>query len=212
MLDYWKNQYIDRGFVPGGMFAKVNFCYIPIPKNSSSYIGQLLQINNWEIYNFLDFDLRDKTCIILLRDPVDRWISGISQYFCSYMCGPSYPANDIINDWSNLTEKLVFDRIIFDDHTEKQVYFIKNVPIEKCLFLHSSNKPELKIKKYLSSYGIDLNIEVQVNKNESVGNPEHQKFVIFLRELLKLRPNLLDRIKEVYKEDYELIKQVKFYD
>ena len=60
MINYWKNQYIDRGYRPGQLFAMHNICYAPIPKNSSSYIGKMFLDNNWEIYNFLDFDLRDK--------------------------------------------------------------------------------------------------------------------------------------------------------
>lgn len=210
MFNYWKNRYIDRGFNPGGMFAKENFCYIPIPKNSSSYIGQLLLANNWEIYNFLNISLQDKICIILLRDPVDRWITGISQYFCSYMLGLSYPANEVINDWSKLTEKLVFDQVIFDDHTETQSYFIKTISLEKCLFIKSLDEPEIKIKKYLNENGLDLNIEVQVDSNKSVG--EHRIFVEFFKDMLDRNPYLIDRIKEVYKEDYKLIEQVKFYD
>lgn len=212
MLDYWKSQYIDRGFNPGGMLARENFCYVPIPKNSSSYIGQLLQINNWNIHNFLDTSLYDKTWIILLRDPVDRWITGISQYFCSYMCGPSYPATDVINDWSDLIEKLVFDKVIFDDHTEKQLYFIESILMHDCVFINSSTEPEVKIKKYLGSCGINLNIEVQVDRNKSASSYDHSNFVKFFKDLLDQKPYLINQIKEVYKEDYRLIQQVKFYD
>jgi hypothetical protein len=212
MLNYWKTQYIDKGFNPGGMLARDNFCYVPIPKNSSSYISDLLEINNWEIYNFLDYNFQDKSCIILLRDPVDRWITGISQYLCSQILGPSYRALDVINEWSPLVEKIIFDRIIFDDHTEKQMYFIETMPMHKCIFINSSDEPELKIKKYLGSYGIDLNIKVDVDKNESLSSYDHSNFVKFFKDLLRSQPHLITRIKDVYKQDYELIKQVRFYD
>jgi hypothetical protein len=154
MFEYWKNQHTARGFVPGGMFVKDNLVYIPIPKNSSSYIGQLLLKNNWNIGNFLTTDLTNKQLIILLRDPIDRWISGMAEYLCSSLLKNGRTSDDIIKNWNGIVQDLVFDQVIFDDHTEKQVYFIQGIPIENCVFFNSAKQPEQAVKKYLTTYDV----------------------------------------------------------
>lgn len=204
MFEYWKNQYTDRGFIPGGMFVKDDFCYIPIPKNSSSYIGQLLAKNGWGFDNFLTTDLTDKTIIVLLREPTDRWISGISQYLCSTLLKNGRSEIDIINNWNMIIQDLIFDRIIFDDHTEKQVYFIDSIPRENCVFFNSSSHPEQSIKQYLSTQNIDLNTDITIDRNQTQGNKYKEALVQFLQNQLTLNPSFTNILKNTYKEDYKL--------
>ena len=204
MFDYWFNQYTSRGFIPGGMFSCQDVRYIPIPKNSSSYVGKLLLANNWGIDNFLTTDLANKKVIVLLRDPVKRWVSGMAQYLCS----TGYPPELTISEWNRLTTTLVFDRMIFDDHTEKQVYFINSVPKESCVYFAGVHGVAEKLQKYLSTQGIDLNI-VDVDADSST---QHAMLSKFLNGLLEKDTKLVDRIKEVYAEDYALINGIKFYD
>ena len=205
MLDYWHNQYTARGFIPGGMFTNKSVCYIPIPKNSSSFVGKLMLANQWGIDNFLTSDLTNKQVIILLRDPVERWVSGMAQYLCS----TGYPVDNTIKEWNNLTTTLVFDRVIFDDHTEQQVYFINTVAEENRVYFNGIHGVAEKLQKYLATQDIDLNTNVDITLGD---NTQHKKLTTFLKELLKKDIKLVDRIKEVYSDDYELINRVKFYD
>ena len=211
MKDYWFNQHINRGFHPGSMVVTDKFFYVPIPKNSSSYITALLRANDWQLYNFLYDNTIDKKCIILLRDPVDRWITGISQYLCSYVLDHDFNSRDLINDWSRLVETILFDRVIFDDHTEKQCYFFNSIPIDQCVFFDSTNKPEVAIKKYLNSHGYDLNINLSLTRNASTGNREHHNLCAFITNVLQENPAFVHRLKDVYRDDYNLIETVNFY-
>lgn len=204
MFDYWKNQYTDRGFTPGGIFVKDDLCYVPIPKNSSSYIGQLLGKNGWGFGNFLTTDLTNKTVIVLLREPTDRWISGMAQYLCSALLNNGRSELDIINNWNSIIQDLIFDRVIFDDHTEKQVYFINSVPRENCIFFNSSDEPEQSIKQYLSTHNIDLNTDIIIDRNQTQGNEYKEALVQFLQNQLTLNPKLANIIKNTYREDYKL--------
>ena len=204
MFEYWKNQHTARGFTPGGMFVKDNLVYIPIPKNSSSYIGQLLLKNNWNIGNFLTTDLTNKQLIILLRDPVDRWISGMAEYLCSSLLKNGRTSDDIIKNWNNIVQDLVFDRVIFDDHTEKQVYFIQSIPIENCVFFNSTKQPEQAVKQYLTTHNIDLNIDIVIDRNQTQGNKYKESLVDFLRDQLAQNPNLTNKLINTYREDYTL--------
>jgi hypothetical protein len=204
MFEYWKNQYTARGFVPGGMFVKNNLVYIPIPKNSSSYIGQLLLKNGWGIGNFLTTDLTNKQLIILLRDPIDRWISGMAEYLCSSLLTNGRTSDDIIKNWNGVVQDLVFDQVIFDDHTEKQVYFIQSVPRENCVFFNSTKQPEQAVKQYLTIQGIDLNTDIELDRNQTQGNKHKESLVNFLRDQLAQNPRLTNKLMNTYREDYTL--------
>ena len=209
MIDYWFNQYTARGFVPGGMFTTQDVFYIPIPKNSSSYVGKLMLANKWNIANFLETDLTNKKIIVILRDPIDRWVSGMAQYLCSSVVSKGYSADTIIQTWNEITQTLVFDKVIFDDHTEKQVYFINTVPTESCIYFNSTHGVGELLQKCLGENNINLNINI---KSELDGNMQHKLLANFLKELLVQTPVLVDRLKEVYADDYKLIESVKFYD
>ena len=204
MFEYWKSQHIARGFKPGGIFVKNDLCYIPIPKNSSSYVGQLLLKNGWATDNFLTTDLSNKNIIILLRDPKERWISGMVEYLCSSLLKNDKPSSYFINNWNDIIQDLIFDQIIFDDHTEKQVYFIQGIPRENCVFFDSSNQPEQAIKQYLSTHSVDLNIDAEIDRNQTSGNEYKEPLVSFLQDRLDKNPNLLNKLMNKYREDYTL--------
>jgi hypothetical protein len=204
LFEYWKNQHSARGFVPGGMFVKDDFIYVPIPKNSSSYIGQMLLKNGWGVGNFLTTDLSKKKIIVLLRNPTDRWLSGMAQYMCSTLLKNDRTSSDIINNWNTVTQDLIFDRVIFDDHTEKQVYFINSIPRENCVFFDGANQPEQTIKNYLASQGIDLNTDVNLDRNQTQGNDHKEILVNFLRSRIIENPNLANKLTNTYQEDYTL--------
>ena len=204
MFEYWKNQHTARGFTPGGMFVKDNLIYIPIPKNSSSYIGQLLLKNGWSIGNFLTTDLTNKQIIVLIRNPIDRWVSGMAQYLCSSLLKNGRTSDDIIKNWNSIVQDLVFDRIIFDDHTEKQVYFIQSVPRENCVFFNSSKQPDQAIKQYLATQDVDLNTDINIDRNQTQGNAYKEILVNFLRDQLAQNPSLTNKLMNTYREDYTL--------
>ena len=204
MFEYWKNQHTARGFAPGGMFIKDNLVYIPIPKNSSSYIGQLLLKNGWGIGNFLTTDLSNKKIIVLLRNPNDRWVSGMAEYLCSSLLKNGRTSADIIKNWNGIVQDLVFDQVIFDDHTEKQVYFIQSIPRENCVFFNSAKQPEQAVKQYLTIQGIDLNTDIELDRNQTQGNKYKKTLVDFLRNQLVKNPTLITRLMNIYQEDYLL--------
>jgi hypothetical protein len=186
------------------MFVKGDFAYIPIPKNSSSYIAQMLAKNGWGVCNFLTTDLRKKKIIVLLRNPTDRWISGMAQYMCSALLKDGRTSSNIIDNWNSIIQDLIFDRVIFDDHTEKQIYFINSVPRENCIFFDSANKPEQSIRKYLTAQDVDLNTDIDLDRNQTQGNKHKEILVNFLRGQIIEKPNLADKLTNTYQEDYTL--------
>ena len=164
----------------------------------------MLLENGWQVDNFLTRDLVKKKIIVLLRNPTDRWLSGMAQYMCSTLLKNGRTASDIINNWNTVTQDLIFDRVIFDDHTEKQVYFINSIPRENCIFFDSDKQPEQAIKNYLITQGIDLNTDANLDRNQTQDNEHKQILVNFLRIQLKANPNLADKLTNTYQEDYTL--------
>ena len=85
--------------------------YVYIPKNASSWTKPNLRDWGWQFYNY-HTDQLNKTAIVVLRDPVERWLSGIAEYFALYQ----NTTNDLVDNKS--LQQIIFDRITFDDHTE----------------------------------------------------------------------------------------------
>lgn len=208
MFEYWRDQYLNRGVVAGGMFVKGNFCYVPIPKNSSSYIGNLLVRNSWNSVNFLTMSFPNEKIIVLLREPTDRWLSGMTQYLCSYLLIEGRTVDDIIKNWNSLLTDIVFDKVVFDDHTECQNYFLRGLPKDQCVFFDSSNHPELAIRDYLKSYNTELIIDhpslLDIDRNISTVEDGRAQLALFLKSMIDKDNRLAERLKYVYREDYKL--------
>ena len=118
---------------------------ITIPKNASSLLSSWAGENGWSIGNIKDFDSIQEA-IVVVRNPVDRWISGISQYINTYILhphgpnGPIFPeelitdhdlpmtAGEFISLYNPLVERLFFDVIDrFDDHVLSQSDYLADI-------------------------------------------------------------------------------------
>ena len=129
MDNRWQHKGHPRGqhlLSPCGDLAVV--C---IPKCSSSYWQTWLSQNNWTMHhdNSIEKHVHVLCC---LRDPVDRWVAGISEYLDRYWNND----NDIK---CQATLKLIQDRVIFDDHTEVQHYFYSVFPHNSMTFFRYDN-------------------------------------------------------------------------
>ena len=80
----WNRLWSNRGHTLGeGMISPdKKYFYLNIPKNSSSFIKKCLGSLGWSFDNIRSYP--DAKIIVALRDPVKRWISGISEYLFMY--------------------------------------------------------------------------------------------------------------------------------
>lgn len=180
------------------------FMYINIPKNASTWTNQLFKISlNFSLRNFTKENL-DKKAIVVLRDPLDRWCAGMSEYFAR--------RNLTTIDENYL--KTYLDKLIWDEHTEKQTMFLPKT--KETYYFYLDENYEKNIKQFILKdmgkknwWNTDLsklkyrNKSIQQNLREEMKNI----FINFSKD-----PDLLERIKECYKLDYELINSVKFYN
>jgi hypothetical protein len=216
-----RDYYSHKGHEFGLCWSKPgsDLMYVNIPKNASSWTKPNLIDLGWEVFNYYrDFDaitlhnrrLIVKHALVVLRDPVDRWISGIAEYFTRYH-------NDLYDELStaphsNAMFKLVFDRIAFDDHTESQVYFIEDLDIKNITFFNCDETYRDNFSKYLTD---ELGVPNKYNRYEyqhvSAKEPNRTNWKQLFKTVIDANPQYLDAVKDYNKKDYKLINLVKFY-
>ena len=218
-----------RGYEYGsGMLGPNHFQFVVnIPKNASSFVHSWTSAFGWRANSINQYIHNIGEVIVILRDPVDRWISGISQYLNTYILsvvgpnGPIFPndpitkfdyvmtAEDFINAYNQNTERLLFDVIFqFDDHVWPQVDFFKDLyPEKRRTYFYLDDKFESKLASYLNINTIN---ELDQDRNSSLSNKNMKTLHDFFTERLILRPELKKRIIDAYCRDYELINSVTF--
>ena len=202
--------------------------YVDIPKNASSFVSELLWNSGWihtteEEVKVVIRALKDQSeineIVVILRDPVDRWISGISQYAMSYLLPETegyVPTEQLFNDYYNqLVEKLLFATIMFDDHTTPQYYFIQDIypeiPRKYYKFTESLSPSLIETLKLnpakLPEDTKNIRIEIPDRTDSRV---RKRVIVDFINDKIMDNAKLRQKIKDFYKKDYDLIEQADF--
>jgi len=168
-----------------------NITFVHIPKNASSFVKScLLSSEKFVHSNKL---IRADRYLITLRDPIERWISGIAQ-FMAVDCNKHHSIDKI------------FDTITFDDHTELQNYFLKDVDLNKCTFLKVNNNLRSNLKAWMdmNRYVVHIDDLPNINEGDTVLK---SKFAALVDNNSQFKLKL----KKHFETDYELINRVKFY-
>jgi hypothetical protein len=216
----------NRGFGScSGMVSPDNTKFIVnIPKNASSYILNWTVRHKWKTAVVTDNSWPDlNEIVVVLRDPLSRWISGMSQYLKTYiLCpvgpnGPVFPgmqsgaedysmaADDFIGLYNQSTERLIFDNVFrFDDHVWPQHDFFEHI------------RPNLPRRYFLLDKNFDANFSsslaldtmTNLDRNDGNDNPDTKKLHEFLQHRLNTRPELAQRVRKAYTRDYEIIDQI----
>ena len=183
--------------------------YLNIPKNASTYLSNLLRENNWLHWNIRDNPNNIKKTLAVIRDPVDRWISGFATYATLHLFGPGYGSDHVLQDFNSLTEKIIFDQIIFDDHTDFQVNYVQQIADHAPVYFRYNKKIVEQINSFL---GYDLNTNVSVDNNTSEANYDTKQVSNFMRDLIAVKPDLHARLVLAYHKDYKFINSIEFYN
>lgn len=200
-LDTWTH----KGHTFGQCMSKADsdLMYINIPKNASSWTKPNLLDWGWEFYNYRTDGL-NKHAMVVLRDPVDRWLSGIAEYLTLYH--PNFGNGE----WTEHNFNLVFDRVCFDDHTDIQVKFIDGIDTDNCTFFWFGDNYRQNFHQFLTDHNMPNKYQRYDYQHVSDNEPIRKNFKELFKAHLQV-PKYLDQIKSYYRADYELINQVKFY-
>lgn len=115
----------------------VDFVYIPVTRCGSTWLRSLFEHNNFDcigtIENLKPLDsfenLRNKTKLIVLRDPLERIISGM------------YAPEDFDLDTIYSREK-IFNNFPTDPHTCTQLQFLNGVNLDDVIYIKYENRSD----------------------------------------------------------------------
>lgn len=193
-----------------------------IPKNASSFMLDWTARHGWAS-SLINHCTEIQEMIVILRDPVERWVSGMAQYVRSYILsvhgpnGPIFPnekptvfdysmsGQDFCGLYNDLVERLIFDVIDrFDDHVWPQHELIPLVsPDVRVQYFFLDRDFNHRIGRYLNLHDMD-----DLDHNRGDSDVDVACVQRFLQGRLRLRPELQMRIAKKYKKDYDLISKV----
>ena len=170
--------------------------FVSIPKNASSFVSDWLIENGWISRRINSTD--PKYVALVLRDPVDRWCSGIAQYIQGLGIQ--------INEYTSAMDKIIFDVVDrFDDHTWPQHVFYEGV---------FPNRPKMLFRTDLDlQHTLKQHFRLQPphtqNYNCSAHNIDKKQTIDYFKQQLQ-NPVLLDKIKQAHAQDYAFMDKAEF--
>jgi len=224
VIEQLKNR--GFGYGTGSLSPDCSRFIVNVPKNASSYMLDWAARHKWsmaQVGDNCDWH-KVKEVIVILRDPLERWISGIAQYLHSYILfvqgpnGPIFPgepttkfdtgfdANQFFSDYNQVVERLIFDVVNrFDDHVWPQHEFFENL------------LPAIKRKYFMLDHNFDAAIAdylgfapySDLDSNSASSNANMRLLQKFFVDRLQQRPDLAQRVIKAYAKDYELIARTK---
>jgi len=185
------------------------YAWIDIPKCASSFVQKVLYDNNWRATCdpvLMDGIKRASSVkkIIILRDPVERWISGFSECWSYYE-----PILSLLDN--KLFWQTVYKNPVFDDHTEFQHRFVRNAVNVEYIYLNSNSSAEKFYTDFAawirkSGYTADFD-KWKEPVNPSTNNKTKLDINSRLRLLLKDK-NWYANLKNIHTKDFKLLEDL----
>lgn len=181
-----------------------NLMYVQIPKNASSWTKPNLKDLGWSDFNYHYDHLYKKHALVVLRDPVTRWLSGICEYFALYH------QNINTDQFNKSFYELLMEQLVFDDHTEQQHYFIEGLNHDNITFFLCNENYRLYFSNFLKEQGFNNKYHRYEYQHTTESSALRSKFKKIFEPLLQ-ESKYINKIKHHYQKDYELINSIKFY-
>ena len=173
-----------------------NISYIHVPKNASSFVKGIL-IGCGGFWHHSETLVNSTENLVMLRDPIDRWCSGITQY--------------LYNSKQDLSADEIFDKITFDDHTDLQTYFLQGVDLDKTTFMLVNDNLKANLNNWIYNRAYRTNVDIAIEYNAS-GDDNRRTTKEYYVKLLEQNPDLVLKLQQHFEADYKLISSVKFYE
>ncbi len=224
---------MDNFLRPADYAAKIHpsfkYAWINIPKNCSSFVQKVLDDNGWINLESSMIDIVLKTNsiekLVILRDPVQRWISGFAETFgiqdeWDPILNIDLDKLDILLDMDTFW-KIVYVNPVMCFHTEHQYRYIgdtKNVRYikmqDKNLNNHTivtnPNKFYRDFSDYITYTGGESNF-LHWTKLTNPVNSDNRKFRVYNKILNTIQKDksIQKELKDSHDKDYELFYKLK---
>lgn len=171
--------------------------YVHIPKNASSFTRGKLTDVGFELLNYHSEQKYTNPVVAVLRDPLERWITGALEYLVKQFTDPEEAVN---------SKEFLFAQFEVDEHTARQTKFLHGLDTNNITFLKCDINYKNNLVHFLNKNNIALSNKLSWY-NALTESPIKQK----------LKPLLLEKINqeklvEYLQPDYKLIESVEFYD
>lgn len=179
-----------------------SYVFLPILKNAHSYTSMFFEQGlGWIRCDPNNVTITEKTKIILLRDPIERWISGATEYLHLHHRDFDFNNDDLL--------MLLFDIIIVDEHTKPQVTFIEGIDLSNALFFNVDDKLTTNLSKWVrKKFNPFFNAPTNLWRNSKIENSTKKLINNRLSDFVN---RYKERFEYCYEEDYNLINSINFY-
>lgn len=186
--------------------------WIPIEKNVSKVIQSMVVSCGYQESTVRALEKHNAPAMVILQDPIKRWVSGLVEYLLLVDINRTRNTDNNMTRLS-VTPEVVFDQIIFDVHTFPQSSFIKGLDLN-CDFIWFDAKKKSQlvptVSKYFTEKGVANNHWSIGPYDQKIDDQKHRLTKLYAK-MLKENPALLEKVKNVYAEDYKLINSIEFY-
>ena len=197
----WTSSHV---YGEGSANQQLKLCYFHIPKCASMWMRKYLSImprGGWAGVNFVTDDLADFVPLIILRDPVRRWISH---------CPAREKISTMLEDVQEIDD--LFDNLesswLYDEHSAKQTDFIAGLDLSRAVYFYCDSDLARNVEHFFHSRNVNFDAPDPINEQET--DPITKLATKTWQELLS-RPKYYSKFREVFAADYALIESVRFY-
>jgi hypothetical protein len=186
-----------------------------IPKNASTFLKENLIKHEWVmLHNSVRRVRRETTnTIVILRDPIDRWFTGIAQHITTNLFGKDYGSSHFLEQANELTNRLIVDQVVFDDHTEQQSWFIEEFGqfLINPTYFYCDQHLNKNLDHWFTSRNLDYQLSNQAPVNVSKHSYDNKNLIDYFKNIVYNNTMYEIHLAEHYQQDYDLISTVPFY-
>jgi hypothetical protein len=211
--------------------------YVHVPKNASCWVKHHLNQVQSGPYNYYHqgLDVEKHLALVVLRDPVERWISAMGQILVGNKSDYYMHVDNL--DWDKTTQE-----IMRNNHTQPQHEFFANIPHDRIVWFRCDDQLPDNFSSFLKQYNLTINLlsidqdtsnifnvtkkvpertidfvkdTDPITGDVSYGNfvaPPQQVIVDKIKLVLDQHPEYVQKIKNLYQEDLELFHSVPYYE
>ena len=205
VIKYKGKERDQRGYY----FFNDDFAFLNIPKNASTTLRLLLELHNREkMKDKNDEVFHNRTTFTVIRNPIDRIISGYSEVSkCRHDGLHEYTRSLPFYNMQNPDQKLqrfetfidnIYDNL-YDEHIKAQTFYLNDIKVDYFIIFDNL---ENEVNSMLRDNDFPvLNFE----KRWNTGLTDKDVYKDFIYE----NDNILNKIKKMFAEDFELYENLK---